>query len=123
MLGKAGLAISYFVAIVYVLSILFAADYCIRHGCKGPDLDVFMPAFALTPFGAIGCAFCLRDSIRRIKARGRSSGLFWPLAFVFAAVLLCVISLIVWMIYETAFNRGHLTYGTPARTSEPASQH
>jgi hypothetical protein len=52
-LRKLGLAISYFIAIVFVLSILLPAIYCLRHGCRGPgELDAFMPAFAFTPFGA-----------------------------------------------------------------------
>jgi len=53
MLRRLGLAISYFIAIVYVLSILLPSIYCYRHGCKGPDLDAFMPAFALIPFGGV----------------------------------------------------------------------
>jgi len=45
---KLGLAISYFVAIIYVFSILLPCLYCFQHGCRGPgELDAFMPAFAL----------------------------------------------------------------------------
>ncbi len=44
MLGKLGLAISYFIAIVYIFSILLPGLYCLQHGCKGPgELDAFMP--------------------------------------------------------------------------------
>jgi hypothetical protein len=52
MLRRLGLGISYFIAIVYIFSILLPSIYCLRHGCKGPgELDAFMPAFALVPFG------------------------------------------------------------------------
>ena len=48
MLRKLGLAISYFVAIVYILSILLPSIHCLRHGCRGAgESDAFMPAFFL----------------------------------------------------------------------------
>ena len=55
MLRKLGLAISYFIAIVYILLILWPLLYCYQHQwCKGAgELDAFMPAFMLTPLGAI----------------------------------------------------------------------
>ena len=60
MLRRIGLAISYFIAILYILSILWPSYYCLRHGCKGPgELDAFMPAFALIPIGGIATAFCI----------------------------------------------------------------
>jgi hypothetical protein len=56
-LRRLGLAISYFVSIVYIVSILLPSVYCLRQGCRGPaELDAFMPAFGLTPFGAIATA-------------------------------------------------------------------
>jgi hypothetical protein len=106
MLGKLGLAISYFVAAVYILSILLPSIYCLRHGCKGPgELDAFMPAFALTPFGAMATAFSLHNAIQHIRKRQSWSWVFWPLAIIFAIVLLGVIALIVVFIYYTAVHR------------------
>jgi hypothetical protein len=106
MLRRLGLAISYFVAIIYLLSILLPSVYCLRHGCKGPgELDAFMPAFGLTPFGAIATTFSFRNSIQHIRERGSGSWVFWPLAIIFAIVLLGVVAFIVWFIYESASHR------------------
>jgi hypothetical protein len=105
MLRKLGLAISYFVAIVYFFSILLPCLYCLQHGCKGPEIDAFMPAFALTPFGAIATAFSLHNAIQHIRKRQSWSWIFWPLAIIFAIVLLCVVALIAFFIYHTAFRR------------------
>ena len=106
MFRRVALAILYFVAIVYVLSILLPSVYCLRHGCKGPaELDAFMPAFGLTPFGAIATAFSLRNAIQHARKGQSCSWVFWPLAIIFATVLLCVIAFIVWFIYETASHR------------------
>jgi hypothetical protein len=105
MLRKLGLAISYFVAIVYFFSILLPGLYCLQHGCKGPEIDAFMPAFALTPFGAIATAFSLHNAIQHIRKRQSWSWIFWPLAIIFAIVLLCVVALIAFFIYHTAFRR------------------
>jgi hypothetical protein len=109
MLRKLSFTISYFIAIVYALSILLPSVYCLHHGCKGPgELDAFLPAFALIPFGSIAAAFSLRDTIQRIRKRQPWSWIFWPLAIVFAIVLLCTIAFIAWVIYETAFHRSSL---------------
>ncbi len=105
MLGKLGLAISYSVATIYVLSILLPSLYCLQHGCKGPDLDAFMPAFFLSPWGAVAAAFSLRNTIQHIRKRQRWSWVFWPLAIIFVIVLLGVIALIALIIYYTAFRR------------------
>ncbi len=106
MLRKLGLAIAYFIASVYVLSILWPCVYCLQHGCKGPgELDAFMPAFGLTPAGAIAAAFSLRNAIQQIRKRQSWSWVFWPLAIIFAIVVLGAIALIAWVIYETAFHR------------------
>jgi hypothetical protein len=105
-LRKLGLAVSYFVAILYVLSILLPSVYCLRHGCKGPgELDAFMPAFVLAPFGAITSAFSLRNAIQHIRKRQSGSWLAWPLAIIFPIVLLGTISFIAWVIYHTAVRR------------------
>ena len=85
MLRRLGLAISYFIAIVYILSILLPSIYCLRQGCRGPgELDAFMPAFALIPIGGIATAFSLRHAIQQIKKRQSWSLAFWPAAIVFA---------------------------------------
>jgi Ni/Fe-hydrogenase subunit HybB-like protein len=105
MLRKLGLAISYFIAILYILSILLPSIYCLRDGCRGPELDAFMPAFALTPLGAIATAFSLYNAIQHIRKRQSWSWVFWPLAIIFAIVLLGVIVLIALVVYYTAFRR------------------
>lgn len=106
MLRKVGLAISYFVAIVYFISILLPAVYCLRNGCKGPaELDAFMPAFMLTSLGAIATGFSLHNAIQQIRKGESSSWVFWPLAIIFAIVILCVIAFIALMVYETAARR------------------
>jgi hypothetical protein len=106
MLRKVGLEISYFIAIVYFFSILLPAVYCLQHGFKGPgELDAFMPAFMLTPLGAIATAFSLHNAVQQIRKNQSSSWIFWPLAIVFAIVILGVIAFIALMIYETAIHR------------------
>jgi len=106
MLRKLGLAISYFIAIVYVFSILLPSIYCLRHGCGGPgELDAFMPAFMLTPLGGIATAFSLYNAIQHIRKKQSWSWVFWPLTIIFAIVLLGVIALIALGIYYTASHR------------------
>jgi hypothetical protein len=106
MWSRLGLAILYFIAIVYLFSILWPCLYCLQHGCKGPaELDAFLPAFGLTPLGAIATAFSLRSAIQQIRKRQPWSWVFWPLAIIFAIVLLAVIALIALVIYHTAFHR------------------
>jgi hypothetical protein len=106
MLRRLGLGISYFIAIVYAISILLPSVYCLRHGCRGSaELDAFMPAFGLTPFGAIATAFSLHDALQRIKKRQSWSWVYWLLAIIFVTVLLGVVAFIVWFIYESATHR------------------
>jgi hypothetical protein len=106
MLRKLGLAISYFIAIVYILLIAWPSIYCLQHGCKGPgELDAFLPAFGLTPVGAVATAFSLRNAIQQIRKRDSWPWVFWPLAILFAIVLFAVIAFIAWVVYETAFHR------------------
>lgn len=64
-----------------------------------------MPAFALTPVGAIATAFSLNKAIQNIRKKGSSSWIFWPPAIVFSIVLLGVGALIGIMIHYTAFRR------------------
>jgi hypothetical protein len=105
-LRKLGLTISYFIAIVYTLSILLPSVYCLQHGCTGPaELDAFLPAFGLIPFGSIATVFSLRNAMQQIRKRQSWSWVFWLLAIIFAIVLLGTIAFIAWVIYETAFHR------------------
>jgi uncharacterized membrane protein YdjX (TVP38/TMEM64 family) len=64
-----------------------------------------MPAFLLTPLGAIVTAFSLHNTVQQIRKRQSSSWVFWPLAVVFAIVILGVIAFIALMIYEAAVHR------------------
>ncbi|MGA7301004.1 MAG: hypothetical protein WBX10_11910 [Candidatus Sulfotelmatobacter sp.] len=106
MWSRLGLAILYFIAIVYLSSIVWPCLYCLQHGCRGPaELDAFLPAFGLTPLGAIATAFSLRNAIQQIRKRQPWSWVFWPLAIIFAIVLLAVIALIALVIWHTAFHR------------------
>jgi hypothetical protein len=102
MLRKLGLAISYFIAIVYVLSILWPCLYCLRHGCRGPEGDAFMPAFFLIPVGLIATALTLLHAIQQIRKRQSWSWVFWPLTIIFAIVLLGTIAFVAMMTYELA---------------------
>ena len=104
-LPKLGLAILYFIAIVYVLLIALPSIYCLRHGCRGPEGDIFMPAFFLTPLGAITTAICLYNAIQQIRKRQSWSWVFWPLAIIFAIVLLGAIAFIALLIYHLTFHR------------------
>ncbi|MFZ0285869.1 MAG: hypothetical protein WAL32_11620 [Terriglobales bacterium] len=105
MLRKLGLTILYFIAVVYILLILSPSIYCLRHGCRGPEGDVFMPAFFLTPLGAIATAFSLHNAVQQIRKRESWSWIFWPLAIIFAIVLLAAIAFIGWLIYQLASHR------------------
>ena len=105
MLRKLGLAISYFIAIVYILLLLLPARYCLQHGCKGGgEGDAFMPAFFLTPVGAIATAISLYNSVQQIRARRPWSWVFWPLAIIFAIVLLGAIAFVAMLGYELALH-------------------
>jgi len=105
-LRRVGLAISYFIATVYILSILLPSLYCLRHGCRGPgEGDAFMPAFFLTPIGAIATAFSLHNAIQQIRKRQSWSWAFWPVAILFAIVLLGAIAFIAWLVYALAVHR------------------
>ena len=106
MLRRLALAISYFIASVYLLLILLPAIYCLQHGCRGPgEGDAFMPAFFLTPLGAIATAFSLHNAITQIRKKQSWSWVFWPLAIIFAIVLLGAIAFIALLIYHTGFHR------------------
>jgi hypothetical protein len=102
MLRKVVIGICYFIAIVFILSVLWPAFYCFTHGCKGPDLDAFMPAFFLTPLGGITTGLSLLHTVQQIR-KGNSA--YWPLAVIFSIVLLGVFVFIAWMVYHTVLHR------------------
>lgn len=94
MLRKLGIGISYLSATVYILSILLPLRYCYQHHwCNGPG-DAFMSAFAFTPLGAMGTALSLRNAVQQIRKGQPWSWVFWPLAVVFAIVLLGVMAVV-----------------------------
>jgi hypothetical protein len=107
MLRRVALGIAYFIACVYVLLIVLPCLYCYQHNwCRGPwEGDAFMPAFMLTPVGAIATAFSLRNAIQQIKRRQPWSWAFWPLAFIFGVVLVGVIAVIGIGVYYIAVHR------------------
>lgn len=106
MLRRLGLAVSYFVAIVYILWIVLPALYCFQHGCRGPgEGDIFMPAFFLTPVGGIATAFSLYNAIQNIRKKQPWSWVFWALAIIFAIVLLGVTAFVALLVYFIAFHR------------------
>lgn len=108
MLRKLGLAIAYFMATVYIALIVWPTLYCYQHQwCSGPgEGDAFMPAFLFTPACAVALAFCLRNAVQNIR-KARWPWLFWPLAIIFAVVLLGIIVLVAIIVYYTAFHRVH----------------
>jgi hypothetical protein len=105
MLRKLAFAISYFIAIVYLLLILLPSIYCLQHGCRGPEGDAFMPAFFLTPLGAVATALSLYNAIQQIRKRGSWFWVFWPLAIIFAIVLLGATGFIALLIYHLSLHR------------------
>ena len=70
----------------------------VRHGCRGGgEGDAFIPAFFLTPLGAVATAFSLRSAMQQSW-----SWVFWPLAIIFAIVLLGAIAFIVLLVHQLA---------------------
>jgi hypothetical protein len=105
MLRRLGLALAYLIAFVYIVLILLPSVYCLQHGCKGAgEGDAFMPAFFFIPLGAMGTAFSLYNSIQNIR-RGSLPWVFWPLAVLFAAVLLGIAAFVILMVFELATHR------------------
>jgi len=104
MVVKLGLAIAYFIAILYIFLIVSPSIYCLQHGCKGPEGDIFMPAFFLTPIGAIATAFSLYNAIQQIRKKTSWSWVFWPLAIVFGIVVLGAVAFITRLSYYLAFH-------------------
>jgi hypothetical protein len=113
-LGKIAWGIAYFFAILYIVLTVWPAIYCWQHSCRGPDLDAFMPAFFLSPWGAVACGFTLGHAIQHIRKK-QSLWLFWPLAIIFGLVLLGTIAFLGWVIFSTAFHRSHLVITQPGK--------
>jgi len=106
MLRKLGFAISYFIAIGYILLILLPSIYCFQHhGCRGPgEGDAFMPAFFLAPLGTIATALSLYNAIQNIGKGQSWSWAFWPPAIIFSILLLGTIAFIGFLIYQLTFH-------------------
>jgi len=87
--------------------IILPAIYCYQHQwCKGPgEGDAFMPAFLFTPGGAVALAFSLYNAIQNIRKKQPWSWVFWPLAIIFAIVLLAIAALVALAIYYVATHR------------------
>jgi hypothetical protein len=108
MLRRLAIGVAYFIAIVYVLSIVWPCLYCYQHGWRGPgELDAFMPAFLFTPGGAIATAFSFRNSLQQIRRGQPWSWAFWPLAIIFGMVLVGVVAFVGWIVYVTVVQRLH----------------
>jgi hypothetical protein len=104
-LRQAGFAICFFVTILYIFLIVSPSIYCLTHGCRGPgEGDAFMPAFFLSPWGAIATAFSLGHAIHNVR-KGQRTWIFWPLAVIFAIVLLATIAFFGMLIYELSTHR------------------
>jgi hypothetical protein len=105
MVRRLAFALAYLIAFVYILLILLPSVYCLQHGCKGGgEGDIFMPAFFFIPLGVLGTAFSLYDSIQNIR-RGYLAWVFWPLAVLFAAVLLGIAAFVGLLVFELATHR------------------
>ena len=60
------------IAALWIFSILWAADYCLMHGCSGPNgnnIDGFLPTLALAPIGAPALVWRLLMLLRTAQAR------------------------------------------------------
>lgn len=116
MLRKLALGVSYFFATAFIISFLvpFSSlmDCVYSNGlqhCQGPDLDAFLLAAALTPFGTIGTAFALRNALHNIRKK-QSLWLFWPLAIIFSIVLLGVLAMIAIVVIDDIFHKPALHF-------------
>lgn len=72
-----------------------------------------MPAFAFTPFGAVATGFSLHNAVQNIRKRDSRSWLFWPLAILFAIVILGVIALIALFVFYTVYGNRALHRSFP----------
>lgn len=108
MLRKLAIALSYFIALLYALSILLPVVLCLLQGCNGPgELDAFLPAFGLTPFGVVATVFSLRNAIQNIGKKHSPTWILWPFAILFVIVLACDVAFIMWIAYEAVVRGVH----------------
>ena len=64
--------IAFVIAALWIFSILWAADYCLMHGCSGPNgnnIDGFLLAFALAPIGLPSLIWSLFILLRTIATK------------------------------------------------------
>ncbi len=60
------------IAVLWIVLILWAAEYCFVHGYSGPNgnnIDGFLPAFGLAPIGAPALVWSLIILFRRGKLK------------------------------------------------------
>ena len=57
-------------AAIWLLLLIYPADYCLQHGCSGPvggqNIDGFLPAFGFAPIGGPAVLWSLYVLVRRI---------------------------------------------------------
>ncbi len=87
---------------LFVLSLGLPSAYCFQHGCRGPELDGFMPALMLAPFGAPALALSMRATIRKMRSGSPWSYIGWPIVIVqgttLAGVAGFIVVAIVWLV-------------------------
>lgn len=74
--GKKGRTLRYLAfaaAVIWLLLLVYPADYCLEHGCSGPsggqNIDGFLPAFGFAPIGAPALLWSLFILVKRIWRR------------------------------------------------------
>jgi hypothetical protein len=97
------------VAGLFAVSIMMPAAYCAQHGCEGPDLDGFMPALFLAPFGTVAVAVSLWGVVRRLRGGGAWVWVLWPVAVGEGVILAGVAGVILVGVSSAVWRKpGHL---------------
>jgi hypothetical protein len=96
-----GLAVLRFVApiisILYVASIVLGFSSCPHYACRGTEIDAFLPAFGLSPFGIPALAIWLYATIKQIRRNeARGAGLLL-LAILLSTVLTAITGFIIYL--------------------------
>jgi len=57
-------------AVIWLLLLIYPADYCLQHGCSGPvggqNIDGFLPAFGFAPIGGPALLWSLYVLVKRV---------------------------------------------------------
>ena len=64
--------VAFAITALWAFTILWAANYCFVHGYSGPNgnnIDAFLPAFALAPFGAPALIWSLVILLQTMRAK------------------------------------------------------